>query len=204
MSRLNDLLRVDGWQLITSGHISGRPLYKPARIDKAAGVAVRFAHETAARVDSAYISRQVTRMEEAVESDPDLAVGTAKEFIETVCKTILDRAGEVYEKNDDLTALVKGTVKALRLAPNDVDAALPAADMVRRTLSNLAQIAQGAAELRNLHGTGHGRSAQDPSALQPRHARLVVGASATLASFLFETYEASGLDAGTSSANGAL
>jgi hypothetical protein len=90
---VNELLRPDGWQLAPSGRLSGRPIYKPARLGQGASPALRFAHETAARVDSAYISRQVTRMEEAVESDPELAIGTAKEFIETICKTILDGLG---------------------------------------------------------------------------------------------------------------
>jgi hypothetical protein len=59
-------------------------------VNQGASVAIRSAHEVAAKVDSAYSSRQVTRMEEAIESDPELAIGTAKEFIETMCKTILD------------------------------------------------------------------------------------------------------------------
>ena len=64
-----------------------------------------FAHRIAARVDSAYISRQVTRMEEAAESDPELAIGTAKEFIETICRTIsfrlLRRLNSLHVVNGD-------------------------------------------------------------------------------------------------------
>ena len=189
VTALNDMLRPDGWQLTISGRLSGRPVYTPARLGEGAGAALRFAHETATRVDSAYISRQVTRMEEAVQSDPDLAIGTAKEFIETVCKTILDALNIRYSKNDDLPALVKNTTKALGISRDDVDPAAPAADTIKRILSNLGQIAQGTAELRNAYGTGHGRSGNGRSALQPRHARLVVGAAAALASFLYDTYE---------------
>jgi hypothetical protein len=58
-------------------------------------------------------------------------------------------------------------------------------------LMNLATLVQGSAELRNAYGTGHGKSkTQARHGLTSRHARLAVGASATLAVFLYETHEA--------------
>ena len=189
VSNFNRLLAPDGWKLTISGQHSGRPIYSPAQLGRGVDVAVQFAHEAAARVDSAYLSRQVTRMQEAVQSDPELAIGTAKELIETVCKTILDGLSIGYAKNDDVPTLIKSTTKALGMGRDDVDPAARAADTIKRVLSSLGQIAQGTAELRNAYGTGHGRSGTTVSGLRPRHARLVVGASATLASFLYESYE---------------
>lgn len=55
-------------------------------------------------------------------------------------------------------------------------------------MSNLGTIAQGLGELRNLYGTGHGRTGATRG-LKPRHARLAVGSAATLATFLLETHE---------------
>jgi hypothetical protein len=52
-------------------------------------------------------------------------------------------------------------------------------------LSNLGTIGNGLAELRGLYGTGHGKTAE----LSARHAKLAVGAAATLATFLFETHK---------------
>jgi len=43
------------------------------------------------------------------------------------------------------------------------------------------------AELRGLYGTGHGKHGK-ASGLSPRHAKLAVGAAATLTTFLFETH----------------
>lgn len=186
---LNDLLRPDGWRLAPSGDISGRPIYAPLRLGEGGGAVLRLAHEAATRIDSAYISRQVTRMEEAIESDPELAIGTAKDFVEAICKTVLDGLNESYAKNDDLPALVKKTTKALRVSRDDIDDTTPAAETIRRMLSSLAQIAQGTAELRNAYGTGHGRSGKTVSGLQSRHARLAVGAAETLGVFLFDSYE---------------
>ena len=44
------------------------------------------------------------------------------------------------------------------------------------------------AELRGLYGTGHGKHGK-ASGLNARHAKLAVGASSTLAIFLFETHK---------------
>ena len=129
-------------------------------------------------------------MEGAVDTDPELAIGTAKEFVESVCKTILDERNVSWEKTDDLPALVRKAMKELRLTPGDVAASAPAADTIRRMLMNLATIVQGSAEVRNAYGTGHGKSkTQARQRLTPRRARLAVGAAATLGTFLYETYE---------------
>ena len=58
---------------------------------------------------------------------------------------------------------------------DDVPQAAKGAEMVKRVLSNLATIVQGVAELRGLYGTGHGKDGK-ARGLQPRHARLAVGA----------------------------
>jgi hypothetical protein len=40
-------------------------------------------------IESDYLAGQIRRMQDSVEKDPSLAIGTAKELIETCCKTIL-------------------------------------------------------------------------------------------------------------------
>ena len=62
-----------------------------------------------------------------------------------------------------------------------------AVESSRKVLGSLAGITQGLAELRNLYGTGHGRART--SGILPRHAMLMVGASATIARFMMATYE---------------
>jgi hypothetical protein len=70
---LNRLLAPDGWKLSASSQISGRPVYAPTHLGEGAGLALTFAHGAAARADTAYISKQVTRMEGAVDSrTPDM------------------------------------------------------------------------------------------------------------------------------------
>ena len=62
--------------------------------------------------------------------------------------------------------------------------------MLRNRLAAFSGVMPGSAELRNAYGTGHGKSkSQSGYLLEPRHARLAVGAAATLGVFLYETHE---------------
>lgn len=148
--------------------------------------------DTVVSLDFPELHRQIERMQRAVEVDPGLAIGTAKELVETVCKTILEERNIGYADDADIGSLVKEARKALGLIPDAIPNAAKGAESIRRLLSNLGNVAQGLAELRNLYGTGHGK---DGSArgLSPRHARLAVGAAATLATFLFETHSERGI-----------
>ena len=129
---------------------------------------------------------EISRLERAADEDPSLAVGTAKEMVETVCKTIMqDRTGS--SPTEDLPSLFRAVAKELSLLPDDIPANARGSDVMRRLLSNLNQVAQGMAELRNLYGTGHGRDGRFIG-IKPRHARLAVGAATTLSVFLLETH----------------
>lgn len=144
--------------------------------------------ETTASFDAPELHRQIERMQEAVEDDPGLAIGTAKELVETTCKTILEERGIQFEEKDDITMLVKRTRKALKLVPDNIPDSAKGAEIIRRLLSNLGTIAQGLGELRNLYGTGHGKKAKSKGLLA-RHARLAVSSASCLATFLFETHK---------------
>jgi hypothetical protein len=115
-----------------------------------------------------------------------LAIGSAKEIVETICHLILDEHGVATSRSWDLPRLVKETSKVIRVTPQDVSDTSPSADTIRMVLGNLAGVVAGIAQLRNSYGTGHGR-APGRSGLGPRHARLAVGAASTIATFLYET-----------------
>jgi hypothetical protein len=59
-------------------------------------------------------------MQNAVEDDSGLAIGTAKELVETTCKTILEERGIQFDEHDDIAKLVKKTRKALGLVPDNI------------------------------------------------------------------------------------
>lgn len=144
--------------------------------------------QKARSLDANHLAEQIRRMEDSVETDPSLAIGTAKELIETCCKTILSERGQEISGTPDIPSLTKATLKELNLVPEGVPNAARGADVIKRLLSNLSTIGHGLAELRGLYGTGHGQHGST-SGLNTRHAKLAVGAASTLAVFLFETHE---------------
>lgn len=183
----NQFLRNDGFQLVERTRLSGKPVYVGRYMGIGATPGLSAARETLAGTDPGYVAQQITRMDAAVINDPGLAIGTAKELVETCCKTILADRGIAFSKNADIPELVKLTSKELELTPDDIPEKAKAGDTIKRLLSNLATITQGVAELRNHYGTGHGKAA-GAKGLQPRHAKLAVGAASTLAVFLAETH----------------
>lgn len=185
----NDFLKNDGFQLVERARLSGKPIFVGRYVGVIGTPGISAAKEILSGSDVTYVAQQITRMEAAVNSDPGLAIGTAKELIETCCKTILNERNVKFSSGLDIPQLVKLTSKELKLTPDDIEDQAKAAETIKRLLSNLATITQSIAELRNKYGTGHGKVAKTKG-LSPRHAKLAVGAASTLAVFLVETHHA--------------
>lgn len=183
----NLLLQNDGFELVPKTKMTGRSIFVARQIGLRPEASLNSLKEKFAGTDASYVLGQITRMESAVENDPGLAIGTAKELVETICKTILAERNVVLTGNQELPKLVKATAKELRLTPSDIPDDAKASESIKRLLSNLATITNGVAELRNSYGTGHGKEAK-AKGLSPRHAKLAVGAASTLAIFLVETH----------------
>lgn len=184
----NEFLAVDSYEIIEMSKISGYPVYSSRRKVEGVPLGVNLAKQQEV-FNAEYLSRQVNRIEAAIPHDPDLAIGTSKELVETCCKTILQERGVAFDDGWELTRIVKETYKQLKLTPDDIPKTEKAAETIKRLLGNLATVTQSLAELRNLYGTGHGKSAKSKG-LTPRHAKLAAGAATALAIFLFETHEA--------------
>ena len=169
-------IRRDGFHWV-DGHLA--PTDKRSQL--------RELHDAITAVNTPELAQQLSRLRQAVDEDPALAIGTAKEMLETTCKTILEDEGVSFDAGLDLPDLLKATRRTLKLLPDDIPQAARGAATIKRLLSSLGQIGSGLAELRNLYGSGHGRSAR-AKGLSTRHARLAVGAVATLVQFLFDTH----------------
>lgn len=186
-AQFNNFLVKDAYEIIEVSNISGYSVYAGKQKMASMPVGVSFA-KSKDTFNVEYLCRQINRIEASISNDPDLAIGTSKELVETCCKTILQEQGISVDRNWDLSKIVKETYKQLKITPEDITETVKAADIIKRLLSNLATITQGIAELRNLYGTGHGKTASSKG-LNSRHAKLAAGAATTLAIFLFETYE---------------
>ena len=184
----NQYLRNDGFQIIEKSRLSGKPVFIGRYVGDSIAPSLSEAKEAFGSPDPTYVFQQITRMEASMVNDPALAIGTAKEFVETCCKTILEAQGVAFSKSDDLPKLIKLTIKELELTPNDIPDKTKAFETIKRLLGGLAAVVQGITELRNQYGTGHGR-AGNAKGLDLRHAKLAVGAASTLAVFLTETHK---------------
>ena len=149
---------------------------------------LQFLKDTVKPFDAVQLAKQISRMEGSLQDDPALAIGTAKELIETCCKTILAERNIKVGTNWDISELTKAAIKELKLAADNVPDSSKGSKTIKRLLNNLATMGIGIAELRNLYGTGHGKHG-NAGGLLPRHAKLAVGAASTLVMFLFETHQ---------------
>lgn len=138
--------------------------------------------------DAAAIETHLHRMTEAMDADPALAISQAKAAVEATTKLVLKEMGQPFDEKADVPALVKQAQKALGLHPETMAPTSKGAEIIKRMLSNLSQLAVGLAELRNEYGPDHGRSAS-VGGLAPRHAHLAVCAAHTYCRLLLETME---------------
>ncbi|ARM88445.1 abortive phage infection domain-containing protein [Rhizobium sp. CIAT894] len=187
VQQFNDQLRLEGWHLVEDEKIAGRPRFIGRRIRNSNHRSVTRARSAADALDAGWMQKEIERLENAVERDPALAIGTAKELVETCCKTILGKRGVEISRGDDLPKLTKALAKELKLVPEGISDEAKGANSIRLILQNLSSMTQNLAELRGLYGSGHGRDGKHRG-LEPRHARLAVGAAAAFIDFVTETY----------------
>lgn len=184
----NEQLRLAGFQLYEVEKIAGRPRYESSQVNEVVPISVDRAKYVADVLDASWMQKEIRRLEESVESDPDLAIGTSKELIESCCKTLLRKMEIEISSKDDLPKLTKKLTKALDLVPEGIPDEAKGAEKIRLILRNLSALTGYIAELRGLYGTGHGRDGNHRG-LQARHARLAVGAASTFIDFVSATYQ---------------
>ena len=127
----------DGYEVTDAGHINAT-----------AGAPWLPGDELGKLRDPVAIADQLTRIRTGLDADPALAIGSAKELIESTAKTVLAEAGETWnEPNDDLPALVTKAQKALKLHPALADTRGPdGTEAVKRILGATITIANGVGE----------------------------------------------------------
>lgn len=171
-ARLEQRLRADGYVIDAEGRIVS---------PRAEGLEI----DTSSLEDPEAFRAYERRILESVESQPDLAIGSAKELLEATCKLLMEDAGIKADEKWSVSQLFKQAAKTLDLSVDSVAADRVGAEEIRRILAGLSQIVSSTAELRNRFGTGHGRHRR--VRLGARHARLVAGAALTVVRFLLDT-----------------
>lgn len=184
----NENLKNDGYKIIEKTRVSGKPIYAGVKREFTGDHFVKKNLEIKKILSADYVTQQITLMESSIESSPHVSIGIAKELIETCCKSIFDERNIPWEKDWDLPKLMKETTKLLKLTPDDISNEVRAASSIKQILGSLSSVVQGIGEIRNEYGSGHGKDGKFIG-LQPRHAKLAVGAASTLAIYLLETHE---------------
>lgn len=182
----NSCLNKDGYEIVEKTKLADRPVFSArSALTKSF---VNNKEEITNYLSEEYVSQQISLMESSIDSAPHISIGTSKELIEMICKTILSERNITVDKNWDVPKLLKETSKILKLTPEDIPNEARAASTIKSILGSLSNVVQGIAELRNSYGSGHGKDAKFKG-LNSRHAKLAVGASSTLAIFLLETHK---------------
>ena len=94
----NTYLKNDGYQITEKERKSAKPSFVAHFVGTDVSPGITSVKEIFSGVDAEYVSQQITRMEAAINNDPELAIGTAKELVETCCKSILDECDVELKK----------------------------------------------------------------------------------------------------------
>jgi hypothetical protein len=185
--QFNNHLRSEGWSLETMELMGDEEKYRVGPWNPAYGRSADTLQKTALILSSTWMYQEIQRIEVSIDTDPALAIGTAKELVDTCCKHIADRMNLTLPKKPDTPDLVRAVLEGLKLLPDDISDSAKGADAIRKTLRALTTLMQGLVEVRNLYGTGHGKGSTHKGP-QSRHARLAVASAATFVEFIVDTY----------------
>lgn len=137
--------------------------------------------------DPAVVQSHLNRIAIAIDNqDPSLAIGSAKELVESTAKLVLRDRRAAFTNNDDLPALVSKAQAALGIHPSTAESGADGSGGVKRMLGGVVSVTAGMAELRNRYGTGHGPDST-PRGLGVRHARLAINGAKLWCEFMLDT-----------------
>lgn len=146
-----------------------------SQLDKKADIITNLLSQT-------YVNKQVKLMNQSLKENPHLALGIAKELIETCCKSILTKGNLAFDKDWDILKLVRETNRTIDLIPFEIDNKETTKNAVSKILGGFSNIVHGITELRNSYGSGHGHS-PNFQMLDDLYVKLAVTASSELAIF---------------------
>ena len=121
-------------------------------------------------------------------ADPALLIGTAKDLLESVAKFVLEETGMPVPASIGFDALWHLARERLGVLPERVDKTLPGFEAIRAIHQSSWTIAKNVNDLRNLQGTGHGRTL--PTGVSEDLALLVVREACSVAEYMLRRLDA--------------
>lgn len=186
LEEIQKIIRSEGYELYEMKRLANKPVFG-WRETGASAVIQQTTEELKKVFTSDYMRSQIDQMQKSVEMNPTDAIGKAKELVESCCKTILEENCLTVDEGWEIPRLIKETTCILDILPESVSNSI-VEDATKKLIGNLSQMPYQLATIRNKMGSGHGK-ANSFSGLEPRHAKLAVGAASALCWFLWETYE---------------
>lgn len=135
-----------------------------------------------ASLEAAHIHELWTKALQRRADDPEGAVTAARALLESVCKLILDEAGDRYPEDADLPKLYGKASERLNLAPSQ-----HTERVFKQILGGCQSVVEGIGAVRNRLSDAHGKGKR-PVRPAPRHAELVVNLAGAMAVFLATTW----------------
>lgn len=179
---LNDYLRYDGFVLQKVGQRMKLLPYT----EMSMATQMVWNQATALGLDT--VERDLDRILESLEKDPEDAITAACAMAESVCRSILSELECELPKDKSLSSLYKAVKSHLQLSADRVDLKSEADEDIRAILGALSTLAGNIGALRTKDGDAHGRE-RGRRRVDARIARLAVNASSTLSLFLLETWK---------------
>jgi hypothetical protein len=191
----NRHLAADGFEIIAEGAVSGHPTYAGRKKFLGASHSVSKTEEIKKLFSTEYVDQQIDTMASALKKgETNLAIGTAKELLETTCKSILEKQGIAIDSKWDFLHLAKETHKHLDFIPVGIDSPEKARRSIDQLLGGILSTVHGVVELRNAYGTGHGKEA-DFKGLDVKCAKLLVDVVTAMVIFYLTTKDGSDTEA---------
>ena len=164
-------------------NISSMPIYGVRKIETGIDIQEKSIQQY---LDSEYVLSKVNLMKSMVKTNTDLALGSAKELLEIVCKSILSEKKISYTDDMTLSKLFKETINSVGILESSSASNKEQADRsIRQILSGLNSVIQGVSELRNGYGSGHGKEASFKR-LEPQYVEFVVSIVSNIVVFILQ------------------
>ncbi len=168
VDNLRSALTHAGWGLTEDGRLE-----QMGRIDL----------ETGGR---AALDEQLERLRRNVD-DPAAVLGGAKELIEAIAKFVLEEGGLPPDPRIPFQGLIELSFERLGLLPAVMNDSVEGAKQIREIYRSARKTVIAVNELRNLQGTGHGRTL--PTGVTVEAARYVIREATHVAELMLSTHD---------------
>lgn len=136
--------------------------------------------------DRQALNDQLNRLRRNTE-DAALLLGTAKELLESVGKFVLEEGHRLPNRRLDFPEIMTLSMEQLGVLLAQVDASTEGGKQVRKVYQAVRTVIDAVNELRNAHGTGHGRTL--PTGVSVEAARFMIRQATMVAEMLLATHD---------------